>query len=237
MNGWLRWVAGVGGFDLVSRRKPRDPLHQLAALLAFHRIDLVLDVGANEGQYGAMLRRLGYGGRIQSFEPLPEAHAMLRERACGDPLWEVAPPMALGAENGVVTIERSRESDMSSILPQSPTLERLSPGSAIAERIGVEMRRLDGVALADGDRLHLKVDVQGYEPWVLDGAAGLFDRFVSVQLEMALLPVYEGERSWRAVTDRMEASGFELHLLVPGYFERKLARQLQVDGVFVRPGA
>ena len=126
---------------------------------------------------------------------------------------------------------------MSSILPQSPTLERLSPGSAIAERIGVEMRRLDGVALADGDRLHLKVDVQGYEPWVLDGAAGLFDRFVSVQLEMALLPVYEGERSWRAVTDRMEASGFELHLLVPGYFERKLARQLQVDGVFVRPGA
>ena len=65
MNGWLRWVAGVGGFDLVSRRKPRDPLLQLAALLAFHRIDLVLDVGANEGQYGAMLRRLGYGGRIQ----------------------------------------------------------------------------------------------------------------------------------------------------------------------------
>ncbi|MEZ5824709.1 MAG: FkbM family methyltransferase [Geminicoccaceae bacterium] len=232
---WLSWMAGVGGYDLVPRRKPREPLAQLAALLRYHRTDLVIDVGANVGQYGAMLRRLGYGGRILSFEPLPHAHAELTKRAKDDPLWEVASPTALGASNGRVVIEHSAESDMSSILPQSRLLERISPTSAISERIEVEMRRLDSLDPGPFRRAHLKVDVQGFEPQVLEGAEALLPAIGSVQLEMALLPVYDGEISWQAMLADMERRGFELHLIIPGYFERKLARQLQVDGVFVRP--
>ena len=52
---------------------------------------------------------------------------------------------------------------------------------------------------------------------------------------MALVPCYEGERDWRATIDALARDGFELRLLLPGYFERKLGRQLQVDGVFYRP--
>ena len=99
------------------------------------------------------------------------------------------------------------------------------------------LRRLDDVAgayLASHDRVFLKIDTQGYEAEVLAGAARLLERLAGIQLEMALVPLYEGERPFRAMLDELAALGFEPWLFLPGYFERKLARQLQLDGVFMR---
>jgi hypothetical protein len=80
----------------------------------------------------------------------------------------------------------------------------------------------------------LKIDAQGYEAEVLAGTAGLLERLAGIQLEMALVPLYEGERPFRAMLDELSVLGFEPWLFLPGYFERKLARQLQIDGVFMR---
>jgi hypothetical protein len=104
----------------------------------------------------------------------------------------------------------------------------------------VPLRRLDEVAgsyLAPHDRVFLKIDTQGYEAEVLAGAGCLLERLAGIQLEMALVPLYEGERPFRAMLNELAALGFEPWLFLPGYFERKLARQLQVDGVFMRAGA
>ncbi len=235
----LRRLARRMGYDLVRRDKPREAAAQLVATLRRFEVDAVLDVGANAGQYARRLRRAGYGGPILSFEPLPQVHAALVKAARGDPAWRVAPPMALGDTDGEVTIGRSAESDMSSILPQNPLLERISPSAAIEERVRVPLRRLDSLVEIDPAwrRMFLKIDVQGFEPRVLEGAEGLWPRIVGVQLEMALVPLYEGEQEFRAIISAMEARGFALHLLIPGYFERKLGRQLQVDGVFYRQDA
>ena len=106
----------------------------------------MLDVGANAGQYGAMLRAWGYRGRIVSFEPLAGAHARLEQRAAADPAWRVAPRMALGAQDGEATVQVSAESDMSSILPQTELLRRVSPSSRVIGRETVPIRRLDALA-------------------------------------------------------------------------------------------
>jgi hypothetical protein len=101
----------------------------------------------------------------------------------------------------------------------------------------VALCRLDEVAgpyLRPDDRVFLKVDAQGYEAEVLAGAPELLDRLAGIQLEMSLVPLYEGERGFRRLLDDLAALGFEPWLFLPGYFERKLARQLQVDGVFMR---
>ncbi len=235
----LRRLAARLGYRLVREDKPRDTRAQLLATLRHFEVDAVLDVGANVGQYARGLRRAGYAGPILSFEPLPEVHAALVKAAHDDPAWRVAPPMALGAADGEVTIARSAESDMSSILPQSRLLREISPSSAVRETLRVPLRRLDSLAEIDSAwrRMFLKIDVQGYEPRVLEGAEGLWPRIVGVQLEMALVPLYDGEQEFRAVIAAMEARGFALHLLIPGYFERKLGRQLQVDGVFYRRDA
>jgi FkbM family methyltransferase len=213
--------------------KPREPVAQLVHALGFHGVDAVVDVGANEGQYAASLRAHGWAGPIVSVEPVPEVHARLAARAAADPAWTVLPPFAAGASEGEAVLEVSAESDMSSLLPQVPLLRRVSPTSAITRRITVPLRRLDSLDLP-GARPFLKLDLQGGESAALDGAERLLPRLAGLQLELALVPLYEGEPGWRGVVDRLEALGFALHLLIPGYYERKLGRQVQVDGVFFR---
>jgi FkbM family methyltransferase len=225
------------GYDLTPLRKANSPHAQLLAVLQHFHITCVLDVGANVGQYGARLRAWGYPGRIVSFEPQAGAHGALARRAGADPAWQVAPPMALGNRTGEIELEVSAESDMSSVLPQSTLLRRVSPSSAVVRKEAVPLCRLDQVAgayLAPDDRVFLKIDTQGYEAEVLAGAGRLLERLVGVQLELSLVPLYQGERELRAMLDQLAALGFEPYLFLPGYFERKLARQLQVDGVFMR---
>lgn len=235
----LQRLARRLGYDLTPRAKARPLQAQLAAVLERFGITCVLDVGANAGQYGATLREWGYAGRIVSFEPQADPHRLLARRAAADPHWQVAPPLALGDRDGTVELEISAESDMSSTLPQSPLLQRLSPSSRIVARERVRLARLDAVVedyLKQGDAIFLKIDTQGSEAQVLAGAGSLLPRLAGVQLEMPLVPCYEGERDFRVLLDDLTAAGFSPFLFLPGYFERKLARQLQIDGVFMRAG-
>lgn len=234
----LRRLARRLGYDLVPLRKAKDPARQLGLVLERAGVTVVLDVGANLGQYARRLRAAGYAGRIVSFEPLEAAHAELVRAAAADPRWEIAPRTALGARSGLIEIKVSAESDMSSILPQTDLLRRVSPTSRVTAREQVSIARLDDLApryLGADDRAFLKLDVQGYEAPVLDGAAGLLPRLAGAQLELSLVPLYQGETGFREMLDRMAGLAFEPHLILPGYFERKLARQLQVDVVFLRP--
>ena len=234
----LQRLARRLGYDLTPRAKARPLEAQLSAVLERFGISCVLDVGANVGQYGAMLCAHGaIAGRIVSFEPLAEAHRRLAQRAAADPHWRVAPRMAIGERDGEVEIEVSAESDMSSILPQSELLRRISPSSRVLRRERVPIARLDdaGRAVSRGRRSDLPQDRHpglrgagaGGRPRPAAAAAGL-------QLEMSLVPCYEGERGFRELLDDLAAAGFSPYLFFPGYFERKLARQLQLDGVFMR---
>ena len=110
------------GFEVVAY--PGGKLHwrQLVQVLERARIDTVLDVGANVGQYAQSLRRAGYPHRIVSFEPLPEPNAYLYTLAQGDPAWQIAAPVALGAAFGEVSLNVSAESEMSSVLPFTPAM-------------------------------------------------------------------------------------------------------------------
>jgi FkbM family methyltransferase len=228
-----RWL----GYDLVPRRKLRDLDRQLVATLERQGVDAVIDVGANIGQYATRLRAAGWTGPIVSIEPVPEVRAQLARHAGGDRLWQVLPAMAAGAETGCVELEVSRESDMSSLLPQSALLRDISPSSAVVRRIVVPQRRLDQLEpllARDWRRMFVKIDVQGAESAVLEGMAGLWDRVQGLQLELALVPLYQGERPWLAIVSDLAAQGFSPYLLIPGYFARALGRQVQLDMVFYR---
>jgi len=210
---------------------------QLVDILGRAEVSLVLDIGANVGQYATYLRQSGYGGRIISFEPLADAWAALATAAADDADWQVAPRMAIGEADGTVTVNRSAESDMSSILPLDPAFLVTSPSSAYVGQETVPVRRLDAVfgdhVRAD-DRVFVKIDTQGYERQVLAGAAGVIDAIAGFQVEMSLVPLYDGEAMFDELLARMRDLGFAPHLLIPGYYSRHLGRMLQVDGVFLR---
>ncbi|HZH28751.1 MAG TPA: FkbM family methyltransferase [Azospirillaceae bacterium] len=217
----------------------RDTRH-LARVVEHGRIDVVLDVGANLGQYAQRLRQGGYAGRIVSFEPLSVVHARLRELARPDPRWDIPPPVAFGDRQGEVTLLVSPESDMSSALPLSVEAAELLDSAVPTGTETVRLARLDREFdrhVRPGERVLLKIDTQGTELSVLDGAAGVLDRVAVLQIELALVPAYAGEPDWRAALARVESLGFELVLFLPGYFNRRRARLFSMDGVFVRRDA
>lgn len=227
------------GLVLSFKKKPKLKTNseKLVALLAHHGINLVLDVGANEGQYARDIISHGYNGDIISFEPLEHVYTSLQKNAERCESWQVAPMMAIGAESGQTEINVSKRSDMSSILDIKPsTLEALS-NSEYTQTNTVNVKSFDDIAdeyLTSSSEPFLKVDTQGFEMNVLRGAENSLKRLKGIQLELSLLPLYEGESLFHEITPWLYERGFESHFVIPGYFSKKLMRQMQVDVVYFK---
>lgn len=224
-------------------RKPGDrkkPGHwdNLITIFRHFGITAVLDIGAHKGEYGGYLRRAGWDGRIVSFEPQSAVRPVLERKAATDGNWQVLPPMAIGAADGALALNISAETDMSSALPLADSAMAFTPTSRMVGRETVPVQALAAVfddVVSIDDTVFVKVDTQGFESAVLDGAAPVMDRIAGWQLEMSIEKIYDGEADWRVMLDRMDALGYAAHLFIPGYFSRHIARQLQIDGVFMRP--
>jgi FkbM family methyltransferase len=211
---------------------------RLGRMLCAEQIDLVIDVGANSGQYGRALRASGYNGRILSFEPLSSARLALEALSQSDDRWSIVDRMAVGDHDGVVTINIAKNSTSSSILDMLDSHRQAAPYAPYVGSEEVPMRRLDGVHhsfLDESSRPFLKIDTQGYEARVLEGAAGLLKRVKGVQVELSLRPLYDGQVLWRDIIDSLEKCGFEVWSLVPGFLDPDTGRMLQCDGIFLRP--
>ncbi|WP_395703426.1 FkbM family methyltransferase [Aquabacterium sp.] len=236
----LRMLLRKGGIDLSRYNAAQSLDARMQLRLKTQRIDTVLDVGANDGGYARALRAAGFEGRILSFEPLDDAHQRLCQQAEGQAGWAVAPRMALGASEGEVEINVAGNSASSSILPMLDRHLEAAPNSRYVSQQQVPLRRLDAVAhplIEQARAIHLKIDTQGYEMPVLEGAAGLMPRIRGLQLEMSLVPLYEGQVLFRELYDWVIGQGFELHGVVPGFMDVETGRMLQMDGIFFRPPA
>ncbi|MGL4541385.1 MAG: FkbM family methyltransferase [Polymorphobacter sp.] len=225
------------GLELRRHNPAYVPDMQLANVLRRQRIDTLFDVGANIGQYGAQLRQLGYGGSIVSFEPLSAAHAALTAAAAGDARWQVAPRGALGASDGEIQINVAGNSVSSSVLPMLGSHADAAPDSRYTGQEAVPINRLDTIAgqwLQPQSRLFLKVDTQGFEGAVLDGAAQTLARTWGVQLELSLTPLYQDQLLAEAIIARLRSAGFAPWTLWPGFADAASGRLLQIDAIFVR---
>jgi FkbM family methyltransferase len=233
----LRRLVRWAGFDLRYYHPVSSQHSALQLLLRSLQIDLIFDVGANTGQTAVDLFGSGFCGRIISFEPLATAHAELARKAALHPRWTAHPRAALGATPGEVKINVAANSVSSSVLPM---LQSHLDAAANSQTVGSESApviALDDVAPAylKGSRAAmLKVDTQGFEWEVLDGAAQTLKNVVAVQLELSLVPLYSGQRLWREYVDRMERLDFQLYFLYPAFADVRTGQTLQWDATFVR---
>lgn len=205
-------------------------------LLRRYDINLVFDVGANNGQYGRQLIRSGYRGRIVSFEPLPSAYRKLAMNRWSFGSWRVE-PFALGEHESTATLNVSGNSQSSSLQPMLPAHVEAAPQAAYVGRCEVAVKRLDDIFAdyaEETDRCYLKLDVQGHEHHVLAGAAGCLDRIVAVQMELSVEELYAGSQSWQEAISSMETLGYRLMLLTPGFRDQQTGKMMQADGFFVR---
>lgn len=196
----------------------------------------MFDVGASEGLYAEELRKLGYKGRIISFEPRSDAFARLQARSSADERWECI-QVALGAKPGTGTIHLSGAGDSSSFLPMLPRVERIRPDlQYIGDEI-VQVQSLDDIYdnyVQAHDITFMKLDVQGYEQQVLSGASGSMGRITGLQLELSMVPLYDGEALFYEISEQLYALGFSLVSFEPNFYDPQSQQLLQADGLFFR---
>ncbi len=206
-------------------------------LLRRHQIDVLFDVGANAGQYATTMRALGYAGRIVSFEPSSEAFGILSHAAEGDPKW-TAVNCALGEAEGTVTLHVSGNSQSSSTLAMLPAHVDADPASAFVVDETVAVTTLAGQIdrqVQSGERLFVKIDTQGSEHQVLAGAGDRLGRVAGLQLELSMVPLYDGQVLIEGLIASARAMGFVPMSLEPDYYDRSTGQLLQADGIFFRP--
>ena len=201
-----------------------------ARLIDERGVTVVIDVGANAGQYARRLREDGYAGTIISFEPLRDAYELLCAASADDPAWH-ALNVALGDAPAVATINVSANSFSSSFLPISNRTVDAAPDAAYIGVEDVSVTALDLLALPPGRKM-LKADVQGAEPSVLRGARALLPTVELVELEMSLVPMYEGQELAPAVCAMMRERGFVPVALEAGLTHPETGEILEIDGIF-----
>lgn len=196
----------------------------------------VIDVGAHDGGYGCELRENGFGGAIVSFEPMAEPYQRLAKIASLDGNWSVN-PTALGSIHCEASINVSKHATSSSFLRMTGAHEQASPGSQYQGAETVRIERLESYATANdikGAPTWLKVDVQGYEKKVLEGAGSLLREFAGIELELSLVPLYEGAPLIEEMISYLRQHGFAPTSFEDVFVDPDTTRVLQVNGIFLR---
>jgi FkbM family methyltransferase len=199
-------------------------------------IDTVFDIGANVGQYGMEMRGIGYNKKIISFEPLKTAYEKLEKASLNDDNW-IINNYAIGDENIKSMINVSGNSVSSSILNILPEHVQSAPESGFIAQEEIEIKTLDSIFNSfcnKENKVLVKIDTQGFEKNVIDGAKESLNRIKIIQVEMSILPLYENEMLYMAMINYLDDRGFQLYALENGFEDLKTGQLLQVDGIFVQ---
>lgn len=233
------------GYTLLDLQKNNDLRVFLAghlkSVFATLQINCVIDVGANVGDYGRMLRQIGYEGRIVSIEPVSAAFKRLQENAAGDRRW-LTLNFACGSREEERPINLFSLDVLNSLLPPSEHFRVIDPAGVQTTEM-VTVRRLDSIlddALEsiEGPRVFLKTDTQGFDLEVLKGAGCRIQEVVGMQSEVALQPLYENVPDYLEFLTYCRALGFAPTGFFPIFHSPLTKQMVEMDAVLTRaPGS
>lgn len=202
----LRRIQGLisSGLDRLGIEFQRSTT--LRRFIATHPIDLVIDAGANLGQFASTMRSKGYRGCIWSFEPVAHVYQVLAAKAVRDPNWRVS-QTALGNEQGKAEINVMANHTLSSMLAPGKMLSAYDAGEMVTEQVVVDT--LDRLLADDPSQsILLKIDVQGFEKEVLEGARTILPRVHALYIELPVEQLYEGGWTFDEAISYLDDLGF-----------------------------
>jgi FkbM family methyltransferase len=187
------------------------PSIEHGALLREVQCDLLLDVGANRGQFSLMARLIHPELPIHAYEPLPSEAAMYRQVLGADRRVSLH-EFALGAECGTAELHVSGSPDSSSLLPIGHLQAQHFPGTEEVKRTRVPVVTLDTLAShwQSASRALLKLDVQGFELQVLRGARNALHHCGYVYAECSNVALYCRQALFPEVAGFLGSEGFTL---------------------------
>jgi len=202
-------------------------------------IKYVLDVGANTGQFAESLYDFGFKGTTISFEPVSSCYKVLLKRSKKNSKLIVPERCAIGNEDKEVTINVTDDTVFSSILKITDYHSKLKPKSRIVKTESVKMYRIDSIIDnfidPEEDSILLKIDTQGFEKEVLEGAKNTIKRLKAIKIEIPLTNIYNNTQ----FTFYQTIEFLKDHNFIPYSFNiegvnLKTGRVHTIDGLFVK---
>jgi FkbM family methyltransferase len=203
-----------------------------------HNIEVVLDVGANKGDYTEDLYSEGYAGKAYSFEPIKEIFDGLAKRASKRIGWQCI-NAGVGSSVGTSVINVSENFASSSLLNVEPASLQAEAKTKFVRTENISITTLDQFLSEEKldlktKRTFLKIDVQGYEAEVLKGAENSLELFQFVQMELSFVSLYKGSPDYKDLISFMEKRGFKVFTIIPGFRSPHTGQMLQADAIFSR---
>jgi FkbM family methyltransferase len=207
-------------------------------LIARFDIDCVFDVGANAGQYARMLReRVKYSGPIVSFEPVPHLAQQLRVDAASSDNWHIR-EVALDRHAGSARLTVAHDSQFSSLRNVSKLGRSMFPKHVdVSDEINVATSTLASEFRHWRDHIgfrrpYLKMDTQGNDLAVAEGAGDLLRDFVAIQAELAIQKLYDDIPDVAQAISFFRSQGFEPSAFVPNN-EGTFPVLVEIDCIFI----
>lgn len=232
-----RFIRRVAGRDIIRYTPLFSTEARLAHILNWLRIDVIVDVGAGHGEFGNEVLANGFEGSVISVEPLQNAHDDLVRAARKYPRWTVVERCAAGRQDGEAVLHVTRRSGSSSLRRPGQRHAQTDKDSIEVRQDRVVVRRLDRLVIprmANNSNVFLKVDVQGAEEDVVEGAQELMPRVKGMQIELSVVELYEGQKLMPEMLSLAARNGFALWGLAPVYLDETTGQTLQYDGIFCR---
>lgn len=204
-------------------------------ILKSQEVDLVLDIGANRGQFGTYLKSLKYDNTILSFEPLSKMHNILTDTSKKYNNWEVYEKACIGAEEGKTTINISNLVGNSSVLDIKDTKFNV-PNSGYIDKEGVKQITLASLnehpTVQKARNIFIKMDVQGYEHVILSKLNDTSYNIIGFYIELSLTPLYDGQQDYLHICGLLRSHGYEMVYVIPESVRQ--GRMIQFNGIFLK---
>lgn len=229
----FRKIINPIGLDL--KIYPSTNLRRRKKIIEHYNITKIFDVGANSGQYAIeMLKDLKFKGIIISFEPVKTTFNKLKKNSKKYSNWKSF-NFGLGDKEETLNINLSQNTFSSSFLEILSDHVSSAPESKVVGTEEVSIKKIDNIydeLVDDKDVVLLKIDVQGFEKNVLDGAKKSLNKIKCIQIEMSIEELYKNEMLFEDMLNYLNKFGFQLCSLENGFYNEKSGKLLQVDGIF-----
>lgn len=172
-------------------------------------LSLIIDVGANSGQFSNVSNYFYPKAKIYTFEPLEDHFLKVRNKFSKIENISVH-NLALGNEEGFIVFNKNKYGHVSSVLDISED-NKYYPKDDI-KKIEVKITKLDSFF----KEIHIpksslmKLDVQGFELEALKGAKKLIQKIDYIVIEANLEKLYDKQPSFTEVNSFLNDNGFEV---------------------------
>lgn len=231
----IRRLANVFGVDLV--RLDQSPRHSFLGL-GEKNFQNIIDCGANEGQFARSTTKIFPSANFYCFEPLPEPFGKLLAWAGTQNGRVHCFNVALGNEEGEVEMHHHYgHTPSSSLLAATTHCHQLYPQTAEERMTTVRLTTLDKALQSYLPNMHgaalLKLDVQGFEDRVLQGAGNVLEVCSACVLEVSIDPLYDGQADFFELTRHLKQFGYRYSGNLDQVHSDN-GRAVYVDAVFLK---